>query len=316
VTSPPSTPVLAAGAVCWRRRGDRVEVLVILRPKYNDTSLPKGKVDPGESVPEAAIREIREETGFAVTLGVPLGTTEYTLPNGKDKVVYYWAAEVSQAELERGRFTPTDEVDRLEWMSVTRARRLLSYERDQEVLARFAAIATRDGIASFALLVLRHAKAAFDSKSGRDADRKLLPRGEEQAAEVVPALLAFGPRRILSSPAARCVATVVPLAKRLGVKVKEHPAVSQDGWEASGHNPAAIRKVLGRRIEKGLTTVICSHAPVLPEILEQIAELTDSPNGGRITRAGILATAEFTVVHLAANPPHHVLGFETHAAGR
>ena len=84
MSSVPSTPVLAAGAVCWRRRGDRVEVLVIFRPKYRDTSLPKGKVDAGESVPEAAIREIREETGFAVTLGVPLGTTEYLLPNGKD----------------------------------------------------------------------------------------------------------------------------------------------------------------------------------------------------------------------------------------
>jgi 8-oxo-(d)GTP phosphatase len=98
--------------------------------------------------------------------------------------------------------------------------------------------------------------------------------------------------------------------------VKEHAAISQDGWEASGHDPAAIRKVVGRRIEKGITTVLCSHAPVLPEILEQIAELTQSPNGGRITRAGILATAEFTVVHLAAAAPHHVLGFETHAAGR
>lgn len=315
MSSATSAPVLAAGAVCWRRRGDRVEVLVISRPKYRDASLPKGKVDPGESVPEAAIREIREETGFAVTLGVPLGTTEYVLPNGRDKIVYYWAAEVPQAELERGRFTPTDEVDRLEWMSVPRARRELSYERDQEVLARFAAIATRDGIASFSLIVLRHAKAAFDSKSGRDADRKLLPRGEEQAAAVVPALLAFGPRRVVSSPAVRCVATVTPLAQQLGVKVKEHAAISQDGWEASGHNPAAIRKLIIRRLEKGISSVLCSHAPVLPEILEQIAELTESPNGGRITRAGILATAEFTVVHLAASAPHHVLGFETHAAG-
>ena len=315
MSSPTSVPVLAAGAVCWRRRGDRVEVLVISRPKYRDTSLPKGKVDDGESVPEAAVREIREETGFAVTLGPPLGTTEYTLPSGRDKVVYYWAAEVPQAELERGRFTPTDEVDRLEWMSVPRARRELSYERDKEVLARFAAIATRDGIQSFALIVLRHAKAAFDSKSGRDADRKLLPRGEEQAAQVVPVLLTFGPRRVLSSPAARCVATVAPLAKALGVKVKEHAAISQDGWEASGHDPRTLRKLVARRLEKGLSTVLCSHAPVLPEILEQVAELTESPNGGRITRAGILGTAEFTVVHLAAAEPHHILGVETHSAG-
>ena len=307
-------PVLAAGAVCWRRRGERIEVLLISRSRHNDVSLPKGKVDGDESLPETAVREIREETGFEVHLGLPLGSTEYVLPNGRDKTVYYWAAEVPQAELERGRFRPNDEVDRLDWVPVTKAGKLLSYSRDVEVLQRFAASAAAGDLGGFRLVVLRHGKAAFDSSSGRDADRELTSRGEAQAKAVAPGLLAWGPRVIVSSPAARCLATVAPLAKALEVTVKKNASISQDGWEASGHDPKAIREFVARRVAKGRTAVLCSHAPVLPELMEQLARVTGSPNGGRMTRAGILATAEYTVLHLSPTAPHAILAMETHAA--
>jgi 8-oxo-(d)GTP phosphatase len=309
-----AAPVLAAGAVCWRRRAKSYEVLLISRPRHGDVSLPKGKVDPGETLPQTAVREIAEETGFSVTLGVPLGSTEYVLPTGRDKVVTYWAAKVSKAELERGHFTPNAEVDRLEWVPLAKARRRLSYERDGEVLQRFAELAVTGELDSFTLIVLRHAKAAFDSASGRDADRKLTARGQAQSRAIVPALAAWGPTRIVSSPATRCLATVAPFAKAAGIEVRSSPEISQDGWEAAGHDPAAIRALVEKRLAKGRTTVLCSHAPVLPEILEQIAEATGSPNGGRMTRAGILGTAEFTVVHLAAAAPHRILALETHAA--
>jgi hypothetical protein len=75
-----------------------------------------------------------------------------------------------------------------------------------------------------------------------------------------------------------------------------------------------VRAVVERRVAKGRTAVLCSHAPVLPEILEQIAEATGSPNGGRMTRAGILGTAEFAVVHLSVQAPHKILAIETHSA--
>ncbi len=316
MTSAQIAPVLAAGAVCWRRRAGRVEVLVISRPRHGDVSLPKGKVDDGESLPEAAVREIQEETGFTVSLGVPLGTTEYVLPNGRDKVVQYWAAEVSAAELARGRFTPNDEVDRMEWVSLTRARRMLSYERDNDVLQRFAAMAAAGTIDSFALIALRHAKAEFDSTTGTDADRQLTAIGLEQARAIVPVLLAFGPTVVVTSPAARCLATVAPVAKAARLTVKERVAISQDGWELEGHHPGRLRRLVEKRIERGQTAIVCSHAPVLPELLEQIAEATSSPNGARISRAGILATAEFSVVHLAREAPHKILGIETHSAGR
>ena len=305
--------MLAAGAVCWRRRAKSYEVLLISRPRHGDVSLPKGKVDPGESLPQAAVREIAEETGFSVTLGLPLGTTEYVLPTGRDKVVTYWSAKVSKAELERGRFTPNAEVGTLEWVPLAKAGRRLSYPRDAELLQRFAELAVTGELESFRVIALRHAKAAFDSPSGRDADRKLTARGRSQAKAIVPALAVWGPTRIISSPALRCLATVAPFAKAAGLEVKKVPAISQEGWEAGGHDPGPIREVVERRLAKGRTTVICSHAPVLPELLEQIAEATGSPNGGRLTRAGILATAEFAVVHLAAAAPHRILAIETHS---
>ena len=80
VTTP---PVLAAGAVCWRLVGGSARILVVHRATHNDVSLPKGKVDPGELLPQTAQREILEETGLSVTLGPPLGTVEYPLPSGR-----------------------------------------------------------------------------------------------------------------------------------------------------------------------------------------------------------------------------------------
>jgi 8-oxo-dGTP pyrophosphatase MutT (NUDIX family)/phosphohistidine phosphatase SixA len=309
-----AAPVLAAGAVCWRRRAKTFEVLLVQRPVQGDVSLPKGKTNPGESLPETAVREIAEETGYQVHLGVPLGSTTYLLPNGRDKTVVYWAAEVSKEQLERGAFVPNDEVNEIEWVPIAKVGKRLTYERDVELLQRFAELAVTGELESFALIALRHAKAAFDSPSGTDADRRLTPRGQAQARAVVGALSAWGPTRIVSSTAARCLATVAPLAKATGIEVKKAPQLSQDGWEMQHHEPVGVREIVDRRLAKGHTTVLCSHAPVLPEILEQIAEATGSPNGGRMTRAGILGTAEFTVVHVAAKAPHRILAIETHAS--
>ena len=309
-----TAPVLAAGAVCWRRRAKSFEVLLVFRPRRGDVSLPKGKTEPTESLPETAVREVLEETGYQVHLGVPLGSTTYVLPNGRDKSVVYWAAEVPREELERGVFVPNDEVNAVEWVPLAKVGKRLTYERDIELMQRFAELAVTGELESFALIALRHAKAAFDSPSGADADRRLTPRGQAQARSVVPALAAWGPARIVSSTAARCLATVAPLAKATGIEVKKAPQLSQDGWELQQHDPDGVREVVQRRVAKGRTTVLCSHAPVLPEIIEQIAEATGSPNGGRMTRAGILGTAEFTVVHLAAKAPHRILAIETHSA--
>ncbi|WP_210507221.1 NUDIX hydrolase [Naasia sp. SYSU D00057] len=308
--------VLAAGAVCWREgRSGEVEVLLISRPRHGDVSLPKGKVDEGETMPVAAVREIREETGYAVALGAPLGTTEYLLPGGRDKMVRYWAAEVPHSELRRGRFRPNDEVDELFWVPVAKARKKLSYPRDVEVLERFARLVERSHHRTFAIIALRHAKAEPEGEHG-DASRPLSGRGKRQAQAIVDTLGSWEPRVVISSPAKRCVDTVAPLAKTLDVEVRTAPALSQDAWEGGMGEPprSALDRLIAKRIAKGKTTVLCSHSPVLPEILDAVVRQVGGERDGRLTRAAILTTAEFTVLHLSADAPESgLVAMESHA---
>jgi 8-oxo-dGTP pyrophosphatase MutT (NUDIX family) len=131
------SPVRAAGGVVWRTGGTgAVEVLLVHRPKYDDWSLPKGKLDPGETLEECAVREVEEETGLRCVLGREVETTSYTDRHDRPKVVQYWEMTVSAGE-----FSPTDEVDEIRWLPVAEAARLLSYPRDRPVLETFAALA-------------------------------------------------------------------------------------------------------------------------------------------------------------------------------
>lgn len=127
-----SAVVLAAGAVLWlpgrpKKSGrlGRPRLAVIHRPKYDDWSLPKGKLDPGEGVVEAALREVREETGYACVFGAELPAQHY-LAQGRPKEVRYWAAVPSA-----GAFRPSREVDRLEWLPAGKARARLTHQRDR-----------------------------------------------------------------------------------------------------------------------------------------------------------------------------------------
>ena len=106
------SPVLAAGAVCWRvSKKGKPKILLVHRTQHKDVSLPKGKVDPGETLPETAVREIAEETGLIIALGAPLGVVEYRLPGGRDKQVYYWAGEVSDDARANSTFVSNDEIE-------------------------------------------------------------------------------------------------------------------------------------------------------------------------------------------------------------
>jgi 8-oxo-dGTP diphosphatase len=120
--------VEAAG--CVVRCGDRVAV--IHRPAYDDWSLPKGKLDPGESFEEAARREVREEIGVDGELGDELPPTEYYDHRGRFKLVRYWVMDIAEAPA----FVPNDEVDEVRWLPVPEAVALLSYERDRKLLQR------------------------------------------------------------------------------------------------------------------------------------------------------------------------------------
>jgi 8-oxo-dGTP diphosphatase len=127
---PDPTTVRAAGVVLWRRsRYDgRIEIALIHRPRYDDWSLPKGKLKRGEETAAAALRETREETGMECVLGAPLPTTRY-LVEGRPKEVRYWAAEATG-----GAFVVNREVDQVVWLPPTAARHRLSNDRDRPLV--------------------------------------------------------------------------------------------------------------------------------------------------------------------------------------
>ena len=106
------------------------QVLLVHRPRYDDWTLPKGKLDPGETFEEAALREVREETGLRCTLGPELASTEYRDNKDRPKVVRYWLMEV-----EGGEFEPNDEVDAVCWLPVAEAAERLTYDRDADLVA-------------------------------------------------------------------------------------------------------------------------------------------------------------------------------------
>ena len=307
----PNGAIYAAGAVCWRLIDGKMNVLLVHRTVYGDVTIPKGKVDPGETMPQTAVREIEEETGLAVALGVPLGESRYSLGNGREKVVQYWAAEVHPAEIQRSTFVPNSEIAAIEWVTIKKARSYLSYAQDVEIVDAFAELVDRGVTTTFALITLRHGKAVTGSSwAGPDSTRPLTERGVAQAVELVPTVTAWRPRRIVSSTATRCITTVAPLAAATGIPIKRTELFSQDAFE---QGVADVRAGIGKRIRSRKTAVICSHGPVLPEILHEIALATGSTFGSYIEDASHLDIGSFSVVHLShENPSAGILGIETY----
>jgi 8-oxo-dGTP diphosphatase len=305
------TAVYAAGGVVWRVVDGKLRVLLIHRTKYRDVTLPKGKVDPGEMLAETAVREIHEETGIRVALGVPVGVSRYRLPSKRIKIVHYWAAEATEAAIRASAFVPNREIAALEWVSPKKALRILSYPVDTEIMETFVRLVDEGVLRTFPIVALRHAKAlSREEWKGKDAARPLSPRGRRQAASIVGPLLAFGVRRIVSSPAVRCVETVKPLSDAIGRKFDTTGLIGQDAWEV-GKSDA--RTVVGDRVRARKPSVLCSHGPVLPDILNELALATGTLRGSYLGSASALDPAAFSVVHMSVdNPGSGIVAIETH----
>ncbi|ROR66171.1 NUDIX hydrolase [Agrococcus jenensis] len=304
-------PVLAAGALVWRETEGEVRVLLVERTQHRDHSLPKGKLDPGETLPQCAAREIEEETGVRIALGAPLGTTEYRLPDGRDKVVYYWQAFVDEEEAERAPFEPNDEILELLWLPLAAAKARCTYEHDVDVIERFEERLAAGHAHTFPIIALRHAKAAnpFNWEGG-DASRPLTDRGERQSRAVAPGVAAFGPRRIVTSSAVRCRQTVAPLAALTGIAPRATAEISQ---ESSVDPRAALEARIAKAVRKRRGTVLCSHAPIIPEIVTAVVHAANGLESERTHRASMLHTAEFTVLHVSAGDTPALVALETHA---
>ncbi|TDL45026.1 NUDIX hydrolase [Microbacterium oleivorans] len=306
------TAVYAAGGVVWRMLDGKLLVLAIHRTKYRDITLPKGKVDPGETLAETAVREIHEETGIRVHLGVPVGISNYRLPSKRTKIVHYWSAQATEKAIRESAFVPNREIAALEWMPARKALGKLSYPVDVEILENFLRLVDDGVLETFPLVVLRHAKATpRDDWSGEDAARTLAPRGKKQAKAIVGPLRAFGVRRVYSSDAVRCVDTVTPLAKSLRRDIRRTAAISQDAWDAG---TADARTLVGTRVRARKPAVLCSHRPVLPDVMHEIALATGTVKGSYLGAASSLEPGAFSVVHLSAtNPGSGIVAIETHA---
>ncbi len=254
--------VLAAGAVCWRQGAKGLEVVLIHRPKYNDWSWPKGKVDPGETLPEAAIREVKEETGFDIRLGIPLPSAEYTVGKNTQKKVFYWSAEVK----DQSAFAPVNrrEVDTAGWFPVDQARSKLTSFADREQLDALEKFAQTDALRAWPLILVRHGKA-FPRAKWYETEhvRPLLKLGTRQAMALTGLLGAWGVRRLVSSPWKRCMATLAPLSAATGKSIKKASTLSE---KATAANPDKTARYIEKLLAKGKPVIYCTHRPVLPTI--------------------------------------------------
>jgi 8-oxo-dGTP pyrophosphatase MutT (NUDIX family) len=254
---PVNKAVLAAGAVLWRSNGDSAEpdVAVIHRPRYDDWSLPKGKVDPGETEPVTAVREVHEETGYSSHLGRRLASVSYPVEQGIKKV-RYWAARSTD-----GQFTPNSEVDELKWLPVAAAMKQLGYSHDRKVLRRFAKLP----VDTQTVLIVRHGTAGSKSRyKGDDPMRPLDKRGRAQAESLVGQLLAFGANMLYAADRVRCHQTLEPTAEELGAPIHNEPLLTEEAYAED--RKAARRRVLEIAATGG-TPVICTQGRVIPDLI-------------------------------------------------
>jgi len=254
--------IAAAGCVIVRMRQGEPEVLLVHRPRYDDWSLPKGKLNPGEYPAACAVRETREETGIQVRLGVPLDKVSYEVGNGW-KNVHYWRADIRKTRT----FAPGDEVDKIRWFDVEKAVAKTSYPEEPALIRRAAS-----SPASTPLLIVRHAKAMLRANwNGRDQARPLDERGRRQSRMLVPLLAAYGVRRLVSSTSTRCNRTLTPYAQDRKLDIEGWTTLSE---EQAVKSPAQVGPLVARLAAEtaasGKPLAICGHRPVLPSMLEAL----------------------------------------------
>jgi Phosphohistidine phosphatase SixA len=247
-------------------------------------------------LPEAAVREIKEETGLKVKLGVPLQTVSYPLDKTKTKVVHYWAARVSDKALAGSKFKPDEEVSEVVWLKAEDAFAKLSYKHDRDLLQEVLDLRSSGMLKTKPLIIIRHAHATpRGDYVGEDGKRPLLPEGKKQAKELVRLLSAYGPKRVFTSPWRRCRDTITPYAKTHRYKIIDRGELSEMG---NARGPARTAKVAKKLFSDARSSILCTHRPTLPTIAEVLASYAEPKLAKLILEAKTLKPGDFIVLHL------------------
>ena len=269
-----SRDVRAAGVVVFR---PGKQVLLVHRPRYDDWSFPKGKLDRGEHPTSAAVREVAEETGVHVRLGPPLNSQRY-LTSGRMKTVDYWVGR-AVGDDDVSSYQPNHEIDAVEWVPYDEALERLTYPHDRDTLREAKKLRRK----THAVVVLRHGAArSRRAWHGDDRIRPLLQSGRLQAEHLVAVLAAYDVTRVISSSSARCVQTVWPYADTTGWKLEEEDGLSEEDATAE-----SVLGVVDQVVAGVEGAVVCTHRPVVPTVLDALG-LPDEK----------LEPGEMLVVHL------------------
>lgn len=320
-------PVLAAGALVWRLKNDKLQVLVVHRPRYDDWSFPKGKAEPGESMVLTAIREVAEETGRQIVLGRYLGKARRRLVSGRKKRTLYWAAQVlpeaGPGEGLRAAVKPASkrEIDKVRWWKAEKAARKLTHADDKRLLARLVDWYESGQLQVHSLVLVRHAKAVSRATWGYGINSEItrplvMGRGQAQARDVAALLSAYGVGELVSSPWRRCVDTLAPYAHGCGLDLRSDEAFTEvSALMAPELMQASFRDLLERGSaldgppEPSYPLALCVHRPCLPLLFEALREYmgpelaTKLPDSDPWLRPG-----QAVVVHLRRRPAWVQLG--------
>jgi len=256
-----SEVIFAAGAVLWRQIAKKkIEIALIHRPRYDDWSLPKGKLDPNETMIGCAYREVMEETGYTPIFGPEIGNVTYEI-DGVKKLVKYWAA---QAVGEPTGTPDVHEVDQLLWLSPNDAKKKLTLDDDKSLINFFLEFDT----GTTPLVLLRHGKAVKrEDWDGDDGDRPLAQIGQIQAKRLLPLYLPYAINEIHSSDAQRCIETITPIARSLDMNPIYSADLSEYAYEKDKEAPLDYAQDL---MDHGKSAIICSHNPILPKLLQKL----------------------------------------------
>jgi phosphohistidine phosphatase SixA/ADP-ribose pyrophosphatase YjhB (NUDIX family) len=250
--------IKAGGGVVHRAGDKKGEYLLVHRPRYDDWTLPKGKLNRREGYLEAALREVREESGVRGSRPVNVGSIGYATDQGNRKVVRWWLME----EAEEARFRRNNEVDEIAWLTKGKALKRLDYEADRNVLARAHDLV--DDPTRSTIYLTRHGRAGDPAQwRGKDRKRPLDKKGRKQSLRLAAGLDGHPITRLLASPTQRCVQMIRPLSFSIRLPIHTDKRLRADA--KSGDLLTMIGELQGE------SAVLASHGELIGSVIAGLA---------------------------------------------